>query len=138
MISPVMYEEFVLPFITEQVDKMAYSMYHLDGPEAIPPLDLILSMKKLSAIQWVPGAGKPPADDPQWYPMYNKIQKAGKALDLWDCSKKNIEKVIDNTDPRGLLVHIVGDQFKDEAEAKEMERMVKIWTERRIKKLGVK
>jgi len=136
MISPAMYEEFVLSFIEEQTVKLTKSLYHLDGPEAIPHLDMILSLKKLSAVQWVPGAGKPTADDPVWYPMYKKIQGAGKSLDLWDCSKKNIEKVIDELDPRGLLIHLAPDQFKTEDEAKEMERMVGIWSERRIKKLG--
>jgi len=134
MISPAMYGEFVLPYVAEQVDRLTYSLYHLDGPEAIPHLDMILRLKKLHAIQWVPGAGKPQSDDPVWIPLYKKIQAAGKSLALWDAKKGNVQQIIRELKPEGLLIHIAPDQFTSEAEARDFVEQVEKWTTSRLRR----
>lgn len=134
MISPALYGEFVLPYVAQQVDRLTYSLYHLDGPEAIPHLDQILSLKKLHAIQWVPGAGKPQSDDPVWIPLYKEIQAAGKSLALWDAKKDHVQQIIRELNPKGLLIHIAPDQFATEAEARDFVKQVESWTASRIRR----
>ncbi len=82
MLSPAMFAEFVLPGLEEQCRRLEHSIYHLDGPGQVGHLDMLLGIDRLEAIQWVPGAALPDADDAQWFPMYQKIQRAGKALVL--------------------------------------------------------
>jgi 5-methyltetrahydrofolate--homocysteine methyltransferase len=39
-----------------------------------------MEIDKLNALQWTPGAGKPDGASEQWYPIYEKVRKAGKSL----------------------------------------------------------
>lgn len=80
MLSAGMFGEFVLPYLKEQCDGLDYSLYHLDGPEALKHLDHILTIEALGAIQWQPGAGAPDAIDPCWYDVQRKILNAGKSI----------------------------------------------------------
>jgi len=82
MISPDMFETFVLPNLRRQTEFLDKSVYHLDGAQQIAHLDMILSLPKLTAIQWVPGAGNPNTTSECWYEMYDRIQAAGKGLIL--------------------------------------------------------
>jgi len=54
MISPKMFEKFVLPSLDYVSTAIGQSIYHLDGPEQMPHLDMLLSLKHVHAIQWVP------------------------------------------------------------------------------------
>jgi len=111
MISPKMFERLVIPFIEEQCEKLDHIIYHWDGPGEIPHLDLLLAVKKLHGIQWVPGAGNPQPEDEKWFPLYERIQKAGKRLVL-NCSsvgskemgEEKFMNVFRKLDKSGLLV----------------------------------
>ncbi|MCP4640666.1 MAG: hypothetical protein GY851_09550 [bacterium] len=85
MIAPDTFGEFMVPALTEMTERISYSMYHWDGPGAIPHLDHLLSIPKLDMIQWTPGAGVPPTDDPKWWPLYHRIVDAGKKVYCTDC-----------------------------------------------------
>ncbi len=80
MISPRMYEEFVMPELQATVDWLDYSIYHLDGMEQIKFLDMLLSIKRLNAIQWTPVVGQPPTS--YFIKELKRIQDAGKGLVL--------------------------------------------------------
>ena len=54
MISPEMFEKFVLPSLDKVSAAIGQSIYHLDGPGEIKHLDMLLSLKHVNAIQWVP------------------------------------------------------------------------------------
>ncbi len=82
MIGKPMFDEFVLPYLVEQLAMVDYTMYHLDGPDAIKHLDSVLSMERLRCLQWVPGAGKPDMADPVWNDIYRKTLDAGKAIHI--------------------------------------------------------
>jgi hypothetical protein len=60
MISPRMFEMFVLPDLATCCEKIGYAFYHLDGKGQINYLDLLLSLEELAGIQWIPGEGQPP------------------------------------------------------------------------------
>jgi len=80
MISPEMFGEFMVPVLTEMCERVAYCMYHWDGPGAIPHHDHLLSIPKLTMLQWTPGAGVENTDHPKWWPLYHKTLEAGKKL----------------------------------------------------------
>lgn len=76
MISPTMFERFVLPDLEACCAVMDYAFYHLDGQGQLVHVDTLLSMPRLRGIQWVPGYGKPPCEE--WLPLLKKIRLAGK------------------------------------------------------------
>ena len=80
MVSPQMFDEFILPALTEECDFLDHSIYHYDGPGALRHLESVLSIKSLDGIQWVPGAGNPPQS--QWPELLQRIQAAGKSLHI--------------------------------------------------------
>ena len=81
MISPKMFRKFVIPDIEACCELLEYPFYHLDGPGATRHLDALLSIEKLRGIQWVPGAGAPPAEE--WLPLLDKIRNAGKLCQVF-------------------------------------------------------
>ncbi len=82
LISPAQFEEFILPDVAAQCQRLDYSIFHLDGPGQIPHLDLLLDIEALDGIQWVPGTGNPQCEAMQWRPLYEKILARGKSLVL--------------------------------------------------------
>ena len=80
MISPEMFGEFMVPVLTEMCERVSYCMYHWDGPGAIPHHDHLLSIPKLTMLQWTPGAGVEGTDHPKWWPLYHKTIDAGKKV----------------------------------------------------------
>lgn len=91
MIGKPMFDEFVLPYLVEQLEMVDYTMYHLDGPDAIKHLDSVLSMERLRCLQWVPGAGKPDMPDPVWNDIYRKTLDAGKAIHIGVAQKDALD-----------------------------------------------
>jgi len=81
MISPQMFETFVLPDLAECCKEIDFAFYHLDGRGQIHHLDLLLSLEQLHGIQWIPGEGQPsPAS---WLPLLKRIVDAGKLCQLY-------------------------------------------------------
>jgi 5-methyltetrahydrofolate--homocysteine methyltransferase len=116
MLSPDMYAVFILPYLREQCQRIDYTLYHLDGPQAICHLDHLLSINELDAIQWTPGAGNNGSGDPMWYPLYERILRAGKSLHLGIGNPHLIEALFHEFGPDGILVQTRANS-KDEAEA---------------------
>jgi hypothetical protein len=101
MISPRHFERFVLPEIEECSDFYDNVIYHLDGQEQIRHLDMLLSVKKLDAIQWTPVAGQPPTS--HFIETLKKIQKAGKGLILMP-GHGEIKFLLENLSHKGLMI----------------------------------
>ncbi|MGC8971611.1 MAG: transketolase C-terminal domain-containing protein [bacterium] len=80
VMSPKQFQEFFVPSLAYKCSKLDYTLYHLDGPDAIKHPPAILSVKDLDAIQWTPVAGKPDGGSEDWYPIYDMVKKAGKSL----------------------------------------------------------
>ena len=59
MISPAMFERFVVPDLTRCCDFLDHGFYHLDGKGEIPHLKHLLNIERLRGIQWIPGDGQP-------------------------------------------------------------------------------
>lgn len=101
MISNAMFEEFFMPSIRFQCESAEYSIYHLDGPGAVQHLDSLLDISSLTGIQWVPGAGAKPM--PEWIPLLQRIQAAGKCVHI-SCPAQHVEQVVSALQPDGLYV----------------------------------
>ncbi len=81
MVSPRMFERFVVPEISACCEALDYPFYHLDGKGQLPHLDMLLSMPRLRGIQWVPGDGQPQAE--HWLPLIQRIRKSGKLCQVY-------------------------------------------------------
>ena len=80
LIGEGQFREFIMPEIRRHAESIPYALYHLDGKGAIRHLPEILSVGALKAVQWEPGAGETDGGDEKWYPVYDKVMDAGKAL----------------------------------------------------------
>lgn len=104
MLSPSLFEKLVVPILEAQCDGLDHSIYHWDGPGQIPHLDHLLGIEKLDGIQWVPGAGAAGPTDEKWFPLYERIQKAGKRLVL-SCNPAEVEVLLKRLNPDGLALN---------------------------------
>ena len=77
-----MFREFVLEDLKEFTEELENTLYHMDGPGELNHFDDLLSLPKLNAIQWVPGAGNPLQGE--WPEIYQKIYQAGKGAQVFD------------------------------------------------------
>ena len=84
LLSPKLFQRFVLPHIDEQCKRLDFTIYHLDGPRQIPHLEMLLQIEELTGIQWVPGASMDArgygCGSSVWFPIYRKILSVGKRL----------------------------------------------------------
>lgn len=104
MVSPQMAREMVLPDIVTEMKHLERSIFHLDGPQALPHLDLLLQLPNLQAIQWVYGAGQGPAA--RWMDVYKRIRAAGKSVMV--CARDGADglAVLQVIGPRGVWLNI--------------------------------
>jgi 5-methyltetrahydrofolate--homocysteine methyltransferase len=114
MISPRMFERFVLPDIAACCDALDHGFYHLDGKGQIKHLDMLLSLERLRGIQWIPGDGQPP---PQaWLPLLKRIRDAGKLCQLY-VSPNGARTIVQELGGRGFALFIVALPSRDEAQS---------------------
>ena len=122
MISRTMFEELFLDELINEMKVMEKNMYHLDGPGALQHLDLLLTVKELDAVQWVYGAGNGRASDQ--LPIYQKIQNAGKGIQLPEVYADEVEFLIENLKPEGVWMQVIVD---DPETAQSVMKRVATW-----------
>jgi len=115
LVSAGMYREFFLEELLSEIEYLDYSIYHLDGVEALQHLDLLLEIPKLNAIQWVRGARFDEEGISRWFPLYQKIQAKKKSIVVYP-TVEEIPLILKNLKPEGLLIS-VGCSSEDEAGA---------------------
>ena len=81
MISPEMFENYVVPDITTCCDVLDHPFYHLDGRGQLPHLRHLLRIEKLRGIQWIPGEGSGNVED--YIDVLKKIKDAGKLCQVY-------------------------------------------------------
>lgn len=121
MVSGKMAAEMMLPDILTEMAPLQRSIFHLDGPKALRHLDLLLDLPQLHAVQWVYGAGAGPAA--RWVEVYQRIQAAGKSLQLIAQDAADALTVLDALDRHGVWV-TVEEPFASVAEAEAFVAMV--------------
>lgn len=103
LLSPRMFEEFVLPELELELEFLEASIYHLDGPGAFRHLDRLLELPKLNGIQLVYGSGAPPAV--HWLPELKRIQAARKCIHI-TCKPSELGTLLRELTPEGLFLDI--------------------------------
>ena len=116
MLSPKMFEKFVLPDLSTCFAAVDNAFYHLDGKGQIAHLDLLLSLEELDGIQWIPGAGERPPEE--WLPLLKRIRDAGKLCQVY-VSAEGARKIARELEGKGFAFYIIpfptmsGDQARD-------------------------
>jgi hypothetical protein len=117
MISAKMFREFVVPPLAAQCDWLDYSLYHLDGTQAMHQLDALLEIESLDAIEWTPQAGLPGGGSARWYDFYRAIRKGGKGVQAIGVAEDEVIPLLDAVGPEGLFIAAGA---KDEASAERL------------------
>jgi len=120
MISEDDFRRFAQPYLREQAQKIDYTLYHLDGVDAIRHMDALLEIEELNAIQWTPGIGQPQGGNPQWYDLYKKVLTNGKSVMANWVTLDELQPLLDNVGNQGMHINI---DFKTE---KDIEAALKI------------
>jgi 5-methyltetrahydrofolate--homocysteine methyltransferase len=114
MISPAMFERFVLPDLDACCAALDHAFYHLDGKGQIRHLEMLLSLPGLDGIQWVPGDGAPPSEE--WLPLLSRIRAGGKRCQTY-VSAEGARKIVRELGGRGFAFYITEPLFPDDAQA---------------------
>ena len=112
MISPQMFERFVMPDLHACCEALDHAFYHLDGRGQIPHLDCLLSLKKLNGIQWVPGDGAPPPE--KWLPLLRRIRDGGKRCQIY-VTPEGARTIVRELGGRGFAFYIAHPLYPDDA-----------------------
>jgi len=122
LIGPEMFREFALPVIAERCEWFDYSMYHLDGMQAVVHLDALLEIDELDAIEWTPQAGIEEGGSPRWYDMYRRIIEAGKSIQAIRVRPDEVAPLLDAVGTKGVYITLAE---LDEKTAVELAEAVK-------------
>lgn len=104
MISENDFRRFALPYLREQCQKIEYTLYHLDGVDAIRHLDAVLEIEELNAVQWTPGVGELQGGNPRWYDLYKKVLAKGKSIMPCWVEPDELKPLLDNVGNEGLNI----------------------------------
>lgn len=118
MISPAMFERFVMPDLTACCEHLDHAFYHLDGEGELPHLDKLLSIPRLRGIQWVPGDGKPRPEG--WPELLKRIRDGGKLCQV-SVTPEGARRIVREVGGRGFLFVLSAShrEFPDAASAKQ-------------------
>ncbi|MDK3157884.1 hypothetical protein QPK87_15065 [Kamptonema cortianum] len=101
MISSPKFKELFIPGLIEEIRFLDRSLYHLDGPQALRHLPLLLDIPELDAVQWVFGSGNGPAA--KWAHVYKQIQDAGKCVQVVEMTAEDMNPLMDVLNPEGVV-----------------------------------
>ena len=110
LISPAMFEQFLLTDTVECCKHVEQSIYHLDGPGALQHVPRLLEIESLDCIQWIQGAGAPLPSE--WTGLLKRIQSAGKSVQVMYSGahggnadfKREIDALCGALDPTRLFI----------------------------------
>ncbi len=102
MLSPEMFDRFVVPELDVYGEAHGALWYHLDGGNARQHLPRLLSLPYMRVIQYTPAPGEPP-NGPGHLEMYRQIQAAGRIVHV-ELPAENVEPLCRELDPGRLLL----------------------------------
>jgi hypothetical protein len=114
MVSEEAARQLILPAINEEMRTLERSIFHLDGPQALRHLDMLLELPQLNAIQWAYGDGSGPAM--RWVNIYRHIQSAGRSFQVIAHDAVDALAVLDEIGPRGVWLTVGGEFEADQAD----------------------
>jgi 5-methyltetrahydrofolate--homocysteine methyltransferase len=112
MISPKMFERFVLPDLAACCDHLDHAFYHLDGKGEIPHLKHLLAIERLRGIQWIPGDGQPAPEE--WPDLLKRIRDGGKRCQVF-VTPEGARRIVRELGGKGFLLVIqnYGPEFQN-------------------------
>lgn len=113
MASDELARDLIWPAVHKEIKAIEAGHFHLDGPNALRHLDLLLACPELNSVQWVYGAGNGPTE--RWMHVYERVLAAGKGIEFGCNSPKHALEMIEHFGPEGLWLHAGG--FDTQAEA---------------------
>ncbi|RPJ00602.1 MAG: hypothetical protein EHM39_04605 [Chloroflexi bacterium] len=113
MISPEMFDRYVLPDLEACCAAMDYGFYHLDGKGQLAHLDKLIALPRLRGIQWQPGDGAPMADE--WPDVLRRIRDRGKLCQVY-LTRAGTRHLLRESDGRGFVIEITETLTPEEAE----------------------
>ncbi len=122
MLSPDMFEEFIVPELDLYGAAFGAMWYHLDGRDARRHLRRLLSLPYMRVIQYVPTPAEPP-NGPEQIDLYREIQSAGKIVHV-QVAKDLVEPLIRGLDPSLLVLDVRCESIE---EAEELLAAVTTW-----------
>lgn len=115
--------EAILPGLRRELAPLEQSLFHLDGPDALRHLDLLLELPELRAVQWAYGARQGPGR--RWMETYRRVRASGRAVLVMARDARDALAVLEDLGPRGVWLH-VEERFASVADAErflgEVER----------------
>jgi len=113
MLSPDMFDRFVMPDLRRLTEALDFSLYHLDGTSQMRFLDSLRKLPRLNGIQWNP---EPPAGSPVlWIEAFREIRRRGFCLHIHCPTVEEAVVIAKALGPDGLLLALP--RFKTVAEA---------------------
>lgn len=103
LLGPQNYRDFLLEELQAEIDYLDYSIYHLDGVEALQHTDMLLEIDNLNAIQWVYGAGHRETPVTKWFDLYKRIQERHKSIQTFPYADE-IPLMLKELRHEGLLI----------------------------------
>ncbi|MEZ5275787.1 MAG: hypothetical protein R3F07_05360 [Opitutaceae bacterium] len=117
LVSGEMAANHILPTIHKEIAFTERSLFHLDGPDALRHLDLILSIDRIQAIQWVYGAGAGPVT--RWTETYRHILASGHAAQVICETARDAIEMAGHLGSAGVWLTI-GEEMASEKEADDL------------------
>jgi hypothetical protein len=102
MISPDMFETFIIPELDRIGREFCNVWYHLDGQSAFQHLPRLLSLPYIKWIQFSPMPGTP-RNGPAYLDLYRQIQAAGKTVHI-SAPLEDVEPLVKQLDPARLMI----------------------------------
>jgi len=121
MISPKMFERFVLPDLATCFERIEHAFYHLDGKGQIPHVDMLVSLESLVGIQWIPGAGQPQAA--RWPSLLKRIRDGGKLCQVF-VSPRAARTIVRELGGRGFALYVVSPEPMSQADAEDFLKVL--------------
>jgi len=122
MISPKMFRDLFVPTLERQTRFLDHTVYHVDGIGAFAHVDALCELPRLTALQILPGAGKP---SPLHYiDVLRKVQARGKNLHI-TIPASQVRDALENLSARGLFMQTF---CRSEDEARALIRNAARWS----------
>lgn len=122
MLSPAMYEQFVVPELELLSASTGAMWYHLDGHDARQHLPRLLSLPYLRVIQYTPTPSEPP-NGPDHLDFYRKIQRAGRIVHI-QVPPEHVDALVGKLDPALLMLDTY---CASEAEGRALLKRAERW-----------
>jgi len=117
MLSPAMFEEFVVPQLIRATEYYDYNMYHLDGTCQMRFLDALQKIPNLKGIQWNPEPNG--TTIVEWIPALQEIRRRGWILHVWCNTIEEAVAVTKAVGPDGLFISLRLMEFETTEEAQQ-------------------